>query len=201
MAVTLGAPPLADFRKPIQMLRDCHRRIEHFLSVIGMLVERSGIGGLNEEHQRALETALRYFREAAPRHTQDEEESLFPRLRASTDPRAIRVMDELRRLEADHEAADRMHREVDGLVARWLDTGTLDRIAEQRLHALLTDLQEIYCEHISLEEAQIFPLAAHVLTSKEIHRVGLEMAQRRGLSGASTVADQGAKSRASGEQR
>jgi len=30
---------------------------------------------------RALASALRYFGEAAPKHTADEEESLFPRLR------------------------------------------------------------------------------------------------------------------------
>lgn len=201
MAITIGGPPLADFREPIQMLRDCHRRIEHFLSVIGMLVQRSDEGGFNEEHRRALKTALQYFREAAPRHQQDEEKSLFPRIRASTDLRASRVMNELHRLEADHEAADRMHREVNGLVVRWLDTGTLDRIASQRLQALVTDLQELYREHISLEEAEIFPLAAQVLPSNEIHCVGSEMAQRRGLSGATRVSEQGAKPGATDEQR
>jgi hypothetical protein len=36
---------------------------------------------LNEEQRGAFEAALRYFREAAPKHTADEEESLFPRLR------------------------------------------------------------------------------------------------------------------------
>jgi hypothetical protein len=36
---------------------------------------------LTEETRAALETALRYFREAAPKHTADEEESRFPRLR------------------------------------------------------------------------------------------------------------------------
>ena len=36
---------------------------------------------MTEETRVALESALRYFREAAPKHTADEEESLFPRLR------------------------------------------------------------------------------------------------------------------------
>ena len=32
---------------------------------------------LDDETRHALELALRYFREAAPKHTADEEESLF----------------------------------------------------------------------------------------------------------------------------
>ena len=36
---------------------------------------------LADDARNSLETALRYFREAAPKHTADEEESLFPRLR------------------------------------------------------------------------------------------------------------------------
>lgn len=34
MAVNLGEKPLATFSEPIEMLKDCHRRIEHFLGVL-----------------------------------------------------------------------------------------------------------------------------------------------------------------------
>jgi len=49
-------------------------------------LRRSSISPLTEETRAALESALRYFREAAPKHTADEEESLFPRMRQKRDP-------------------------------------------------------------------------------------------------------------------
>jgi hemerythrin superfamily protein len=61
-------------------MSDCHRRIEMFLRVLGAAAERKG-GTLAEDERRALDAALRYFREAAPKHNADEEQSLFPRLR------------------------------------------------------------------------------------------------------------------------
>ena len=38
------------------------------------------------EHRQAMETALNYFRRAAPMHTADEEEDLFPEHRGPSDP-------------------------------------------------------------------------------------------------------------------
>lgn len=87
----------------------------------------------------------------------------------------------LGRLEADHEAADRSHREVDALVARWLEAGTLDAPSARRLQDLLTALQAIYRDHIAVEDEHVFPLAADVLSKAEIAGLGKEMAVRRGL--------------------
>ena len=46
---------------------------------------------------------------AAPKHTADEEESLFPRLRDSSDPRAIKALALVERLERDHGQAEQHH--------------------------------------------------------------------------------------------
>jgi hypothetical protein len=50
------------------------------------------------ELRNALETALKYFREAAPMHTADEEESLFPLLRLLGRPDISGVLQQLERL-------------------------------------------------------------------------------------------------------
>ena len=55
-------------------MSDCHRRIERFLTVLVRVAER---GSLEGEARGAFEAALRYFRDAAPKHTADEEESLI----------------------------------------------------------------------------------------------------------------------------
>lgn len=34
MAVQINAKPLASFDRPLDMLVDCHRRVEHFLDVL-----------------------------------------------------------------------------------------------------------------------------------------------------------------------
>src|SRR6478752_4203174 len=81
MPIVIGAKRESDFTDPIGMLGDCHRRIEMFLNVLVRVAETVHGEELTQEQRSALETALRYFREAAPKHTADEEESLFPRLR------------------------------------------------------------------------------------------------------------------------
>jgi hypothetical protein len=64
------------------LLGDCHRRVERFLAVLVHVAEQAHGEPFTGERRTAWDTALRYFREAAPKHTTDEEESLFPRLRA-----------------------------------------------------------------------------------------------------------------------
>lgn len=181
MSVILGAKPDHGFDEPLGLLSDCHRRIERFLGALLAVCTRRRGGPLDAAERNVLLRATEYFRVAAPRHTQDEEVSLFPQLRASRDPRVPLALKNLERLEADHESADRRHREVDALVARWVESGSLDEAAARTLAGLLTELQAIYQEHIALEDNQIFPLAASVLTSDQISRLGNEMARRRGL--------------------
>ncbi len=182
MPITLGAKPDHGFDEPLGLLSDCHRRIERFLGVLlAVCTTRQG-GALTSDEREALGRAIEYFRVAAPRHTQDEEASLFPRLRASGDPRAAAALAELARLEADHEVADGHHRDVDALVRRWLDADALAPEATAELRRLLEALTAIYRAHIAVEDERIFPLAAGVLDSEALRRVGEEMAERRGLT-------------------
>ena len=181
MPIQLGAPPENSFDTPLGLLSDCHRRIERFLEQLLHVTETAGGRPLDPAQRDALEAALRYFREAAPLHTQDEEASLFPRLRASGLPAARAALAALERLEADHDRADAAHAEVDRLGRAWLTDGTLPEAAAGRLAALLGDLRETYRRHIAVEDSQIFPLANRALTPDEIAHVGREMALRRGL--------------------
>lgn len=181
MPITLGAKPDHGFDEPLGLLSDCHRRIERFLgALLAVCTTRQG-GALTSDERESLRRAIEYFRVAAPRHTQDEEASLFPRLRASADPRAGAALAELARLEADHEVADGHHRDVDGLVRRWLDADALAPEATAELRRLLEALTAIYRAHIAVEDERIFPLAAEVLEAEHLKRIGEEMAGRRGL--------------------
>ena len=79
MPVQIGAQSHS-FSDPTGLLSDCHRRIEMFLRAlerVASVIDRP----LTEDIRTAMESALRYFREDAPKHTADEEMSLFPRMR------------------------------------------------------------------------------------------------------------------------
>jgi hemerythrin-like domain-containing protein len=181
MPIQIGRGPDHDFDEPLGLLSDCHRRIEHFLRVLVAIDERAAGGPLTAEFRMALEGALRYFTMAAPKHTADEEQSLFPRLRASGDPAAAQALELLDGLEHDHDTADEHHARVDTLVRRWLADDRLDPDASAELRERLKQLQALYDRHIAIEDRELFPAAARVLPATDIQQIGREMATRRQL--------------------
>ena len=78
-------------------------------------------------------TALRYFREAAPKHTADEELSLFPRMRACGGAEVEAALDRVAELEADHKRADQLHAKSIGYSRNGTTTGSLPEENETRL--------------------------------------------------------------------
>jgi hemerythrin-like domain-containing protein len=182
MAITIGDKPDRDFDDPIGLLEDCHRRIEKFLDVLLTLATEAQGNTLTHEQRAAVEISLRYFREAAPKHTADEEESLFPRMRASQHREAKEILSDLDRLHTDHVVANQNHRTVDQLFGRWLADGRLSGSEFNRLSSLLHMLRDTYARHIKEEETQVFPNATRILTQSDLRAVGFEMAKRRSLS-------------------
>ena len=179
MPIVIGAKRESDFTDPIGMLGDCHRRIEMFLNVLVRIAEQARGGTLNEEQRGALETAIRYFREAAPKHTADEEESLFPRLRRIESADVRTLMARIESLEEEHVCADRSHGEVDSLGRLWLKDGALPADQAARLLTLLLQLRELYRHHIATEDNEVFPAAAAALSASDRQAIGSEMAYRR----------------------
>jgi hemerythrin-like domain-containing protein len=174
MPVRIGATPESTFADPVGLLSDCHRRVEMFL---GVLIQCSESERGESAPPPELGNALRYFRESAPKHTADEETSLFPRLAGNTE-----AMDIVRALEADHADAAPRHALIDRIGERWLAEG---RIAAGSLADFRTAVQELaamYRRHIDMEDARLFPLAERVLTEQQKREIGREMARRRGLA-------------------
>jgi hemerythrin-like domain-containing protein len=177
----IGAKPESDFTHPIGMLGDCHRRILRFLRVLVQLAAPERGRSLSSEERTLLSTSLRYFREALPKHTADEEESLFPRLRrldtADVDPLLARIES----LEQDHECADRNHAEIDRLGHLWLAQGQLTARDASQFRSLADQLERLYSHHIGVEDNEVFPFAARALAAAEHQAIGSEMAARRGI--------------------
>src|SRR4051812_47734284 len=137
MPIVIGAKPESNFTDPIGLLTDCHRRIERFLAVLVQVAAQAKGLALTAEQRVALETALRYFRDAAPKHTADEESTLFPRLRQCDRPELQAAFARIESLEEDHVRADRGHAEVDRLGQAWLAEGSLAPEDAERLSTVL----------------------------------------------------------------
>jgi uncharacterized protein (DUF2249 family)/hemerythrin-like domain-containing protein len=181
MPVQLGARPQHGFDQPLGLLSDCHRRIENFLGVLRK-VAASAQGSLDPRQKEVVEAALTYFRTAAPRHNDDEEKSLFPLLRNSSDRDVADAFKTMESLERDHAAAAPVHDEVDRLFIKWIDAGALPPEQKTRLTQLLDELTAMYQKHIEVEDRNLFPLAAKVLNAEQLARLSSEMAGRRGLT-------------------
>jgi hemerythrin-like domain-containing protein len=180
MPVTIGATENT-FANPIGLLTDCHRRIERFLQALLKIADDAQGGALDTEHRGALEGALKYFRDSAPKHTADEEHDLFPALREAAGARAADVIASLDRLEGDHKNADAWHREVAQLGERWIRQDSLSASDALRLKTILMCLADLYRSHIAIEEQEIFPLAKAELSDSAQQVIGRSMASRRGV--------------------
>ena len=179
--IRIGGQADHGFDEPLGLLSDCHRRIEWFLNAM-LRVSREEKGGpLSATGRRALEQAVAYFKTAAPRHTADEEDSLFPLLRSSAAREAGEVMGVVDRLEDDHRLAEAAHETVDRLASRWLEAGELPGAELQGLIETLEGLQRIYQAHIAVEDRQVFPAASRILSPGQLEEVGRQMAGRRGV--------------------
>ena len=181
MLTQIGGKIESDFTQPLGMLSDCHKRIRYFLSALLTTVTHADEGPLTVHQCIYLETALRYFREVAPKHTADEEKSLFPRLRCIDSPEMQATLRKLEDLEADHRKAESQHQETDAILHQWMMEGGISPKAMERLRRILIELLELYERHMLLEETNIFPLAEASLSDAEKSLVGCEMATRRGM--------------------
>lgn len=182
MLLQIGQKPEHDFHEPIGMLEDCHKRILFFLKTLIKAASEATAAPLDPGQRAVLEKALRYFRESGPRHTADEEESLFPRLRRIDSPEVGAVFAKIDSLESDHRWADQQHLEVDSICRRWLAAGVCPQPELDRLREILNNLLGFYERHIHLEETEVFSAARTLLSDSGKESIGQEMARRRGIT-------------------
>ena len=175
MAIQIGAKPDSGFDDPIGMLKDCHRRIESFLRMLCVVVERAQGRELTVDERHAVQAALQYFRTGGARHTMDEEQSLFP---GCANP-YTESFKEIDRLEADHHEAGELHGSVELLYLRWIESNTLGFEEKQQLLSQTARLKQLYADHIQVEETIVFARAIEVLDSHAIAAIGTEFRFRR----------------------
>lgn len=188
MPITIGAKQESNFDDPIGMLSDCHRRIERFLGALIAVTDQARGNELNGDQRASFTNALWYFQESAPKHTADEEESLFPRLRRNAAGQLLPVLTQIDGLRKDHIRAEMNHQEVYRLGQAWLQRGRLAPQELSQLADLLNELRQMYERHIAVEDYEVFPCAIQLLSKGEQLELGLEMAKRRGVAAPGGIA-------------
>ncbi|HVV45437.1 MAG TPA: hypothetical protein VHC72_09530, partial [Bryobacteraceae bacterium] len=71
--------------------------------------------------------------------------------------------------------------ECDEIGARWLRDGGLSMREAAQFVIVLSLLARLYRSHITIEEREIFPVAATALSDQEKASIGRSMALRRGV--------------------
>jgi hemerythrin-like domain-containing protein len=171
-------PTPNQFEAPLDILRDCHRRSEHFLRVLMLVARNASVDVLTREARIAVENALCHFRESAPKHHEDEEKSLLPLLRRSMPPDDFPTQ-EIDSLLQDHRNLDVLLQRIERLGELWLKNDLLSERDTITLMSVITRLMRLWDRHIRTEEEVIFPLAEAVLSAADQRTIAREMARGR----------------------
>jgi len=163
------------FDHPLEMLRACHGKILRQCEILQKLAVHLGKNGCDTQVQQATLGILRYFETAGQFHHLDEEENLFPALRASDDFDQTPLPALLERLLAEHV----------GMLAAWdALRPVLVQLSEGKQvlldAATMNNFITRYTDHIAIENAELLPLAAERLTLQQLESIGQKMAERRG---------------------
>lgn len=171
----LFAEPAASFDDPIALLMACHDRVRHYAGLALKLAQHLPEHGADEQARQAAAAIVRYFDVAAPLHHQDEEEDLFPLLAARGDER-LRQFAGQTMFEEHVELAQLWQQVRARLVA--IAAGESAELPQE----LAREFSQRYPAHAQVEDDQIYPHAASLLSTDELTELGRKMAARRGAS-------------------
>jgi pyridoxamine 5'-phosphate oxidase len=166
-----------DFDQPLAVLKHCHDRIRKQLATLEKLPAHLEDRGADEEAQQAAQAVLRYFRQAAPLHHEDEEQDLLPMLQSCVAGADAALLQELLpRILKEHEEMD----------ALWTQLESQLQVIANGEEAIVDELlQEQFCSayasHMELEESQIATMAKRLFNDEQMARLGLAMQARRGI--------------------
>lgn len=165
------------FDHPLEMLLACHGKILRQCGTLQKLMAHLKTHGCDEQVRQAAYGILRYFDTAGQFHHRDEEENLFPALRANAGEDKEQLDALLQRLLRDHAAMLAAWDELRPVLlqlAEGVNARLDDRLAERFINS--------YTGHIAVENSELLPLAERLLTPDQLRQIGACMAARRGAA-------------------
>lgn len=172
------------FHDPLQHLIACHDRIEERLQTLERLLLhlRSDSEDKRREAREALDNSLEFLERMGALHTEDEEESLFPRL-------LVKECADMELFKELAEMLENQHRDKEGVLENLLaavktlppSPGLPSESQANQVSVLIEHLASLYRPHIMVENQRLFPLSAEYLKEAELEEIRQEMRHRRGL--------------------
>lgn len=174
--------PAAGFDQPLEMWHACHERVARMNNMMERLVEHLKKNGVDKNARVTAASVRRYFDEAAPRHHEDEEIDLFPRLMAklnaqSAGPAAEHIGAAIQALLADHREMDQLWTSLRAQLLK-VEAGEKPVFDDAQVTLFITR----YRAHIEIEEDEIAPALRRMLRAKDLREIGMAMAARRGVN-------------------
>jgi hemerythrin-like domain-containing protein len=144
----------------MEHLQHCHQRIERSLLTVRNAVAALRLTEpvLRAEAAAALDYELALLQLLNELHTQDEERTLFPRLRKrllANDPESLQKL--MESLETQHREQQALFSDLAICLHALCSTGTESDEALARLESLVGQLENALRSHIALEDEQLLP--------------------------------------------
>ena len=167
---------------PLRHLVVCHDRIEEHLQILERVIPhlRSDSEQKRQEVREALDKALQFLDAMGHLHTQDEEESVFPRLLANGRDEGPALTELMTMLESQHREKEAVFAKLAAHVAAF-PPAPLPPSLEQasRFDGLVSQLVDLYRLHIMVENQRLIPLSEDHLKEPDLGQILQEMRARR----------------------
>jgi iron-sulfur cluster repair protein YtfE (RIC family) len=178
IGITIGGPKgkAATLDQPLEHLMACHRRIEERLDTL----ERAGrfLWERREEALEAIRNAFAFLDRNGVMHTEDEEQSVFPRLQGKLGAEQAALVQDL---ESDHQLAEATYAELKTIVEQVTAAPERNEELRSEYTSVVADLCGLYRRHIAREDTELIEIGSTVLTAAELAEIAVEMKRRRGL--------------------
>lgn len=172
----MGAQESPGYDRPLDLIRQTHRRLEQRCALMQRLVGHLHENGCDADARATAGHIVRFFDEDMAHHHEDEEQEFYEAVAkaapARSRPAVAKLVAELRR-------------EHDQLQAVWRDVlrPQLVAIMEGRPQALNREAVDrcemLYVSHVEREEQILLPIAEKHLSDARIEQLGRAMAERR----------------------
>ena len=171
--IQIGASA-ATIDSPMEHLMACHRRIEQRLDTLV-----NAAGHLHNQGRAALAaiaSSFAFLDTSGVLHTEDEEASLFPRLRQKLSASEIEFVDSL---EAQHVQAEAIYSRLKQLASQLSAEGDIVPVLVGEYVECAEALRAFYRAHIRSEDEVLAALAKRSLSEPELVDISREMRERR----------------------
>jgi hemerythrin-like domain-containing protein len=164
---------------PLQHILNCHEQIERRLTTLQQAAMTVGFseGGMLQDAAAALSYELEVLHAIDLLHTEDEEQSLFPRLRARLKDDTSILEPLMLSLELQHQNEQAAFGKLKAVAATLTAKGQQPEQGSS-CEDLVLELANICRPHISLENDSLLPLARKTLTANDQKEILREMRER-----------------------